>query len=154
MKINKNDSSLCPFNLVFLCFLQPNISLFFSFIDMLAGYPFCHCVIVLKIGNYTAELKQTHFNDYLYSVFSSGQYSCSFTSASSSMLNSCVVVLHSAVEWPQWFLSWLCSALLRTSPQVHFLEPRYQWFSSSICWDSTTPPAQLPSPPKGQEVAF
>lgn len=40
MKINKNNYSLCAFKSDFLCVLQPNISQFFSFIDMLAGYPF------------------------------------------------------------------------------------------------------------------
>ncbi len=90
---------------------RPTFLSFFHSLTCWQDIYFCRCVIVLKIANYTAELKQILFNYYFYSV-SSSQYSFSFTSTSSSMLNSCVVVLQRAVMQPQLFLSWLSSISL------------------------------------------
>jgi len=116
---------------------------------MLAWSQFCHCLIVLKTGNYTAELTKHGFsNEYMYSVpvaiiLSFCLESMCFTKGSSWMVHSCVVVLHCASTRPQSILSRLHSALPRKSPQVHFLNPHCQW-SSSTCRAFSSPSSTAP----------
>lgn len=111
-------------NQTFCVSYSPTFLSFFHSLTCWQDIHFCHCGIVLKIGNYTAELKQILFNDYLYSVFPVAS-----VLAVSLQLHpqcSCVVVLQRAVLQPQLFLSWLSSISLNkpTGP--------FPWTSLSV----------------------
>ncbi len=120
----------------FLSVLQTNISQLFSFIDMLAGYPFCHCVIVLKIANYTAELKQILVNYYLYSVFPVA----SILAVSLQRHLQCSILVLLSFKEPSCSHSYFYHGSLAfpwTSPQVHFLEPLSVIFFKHMLWFSS-----------------
>lgn len=108
---------------VFLCFLQPNVSHFIHSL-MLAGSQCCHCLIVQKTGNYTADLTQNlTFLMSICTVFfkfvlqASASLKC-HPQRSILVLSSFIVL--SCVHSPFYH-----APFSRKSPQVHFLNPHY-----------------------------